>query len=107
MTMKLSIVAVVVCGAMLSVAGVEAQTPAPRRDVVIGCVSVEAGTPPTFAIRDIRSEKPLKYKLDGDSQQLRIHAGHLVEIAGPMSSDRPLPAVKVQSLIYLSPRCPK
>ena len=84
-----------------------AQTPAPRRYVVIGCISIEAGTPPTFILTDSRGEKPAKYRLDGDSQQLRIHVGHLLEIAGPISSDRPLPIVKVQSLTSLSPRCQK
>lgn len=84
-----------------------AQTPAPRRYVAIGCVSLEAGTTPTFILTDSRGEKPSKFKLDGDSQQLRMHVGHLLEIAGPISSDRPVPVVKVQSLTYLSPRCQK
>jgi hypothetical protein len=95
--------------------------------VAIGCVSREgqntgqdrgsAASEATFIITDTRGEPPLKYRLDGNTDQLAIHVGHTVEIAGPVtpvSSAREgangtasLPTLKVQSLTYISTTCAK
>jgi hypothetical protein len=85
--------------------------------VAIGCVSREGPTTATLIITDTRGKPPLKYRLDGNRDQLAIHVGHTVEIAGPVtpvSSARegatapaPLPTLKVQSLTYLATTCAK
>ena len=93
------------------------------RHVVIGCVSRggmaqgrsgAAGTP-TFVITDGRSKPPSTYRLDGDADQLRLHVGHTLEIAGTITpaagargasngSAAP-PTLKVQSITYISTTC--
>jgi hypothetical protein len=103
------------------------QTSIRERFVAIGCVSREgqntaqdrgsATSEVTFIITDTRGQPPLKYRLDGDTDQLAIHVGHTLEITGPVtpvSSAREgangtasLPTLKVQSLTYISTTCAK
>jgi hypothetical protein len=92
--------------------------------VVIGCVSREEqrvptapGAEATFIVTDKRGSPPLKYRLSGDPEQLRLHIGHTVEISGRVtrsagagenaSQAAVLPTVKVQSLTYISTTCSK
>jgi len=84
--------------------------------IVIGCVG-RAGqsTPPVFAITDSRSKPPAQYRLEGDPDLLRLHVGHTVEIAGPITpasgtrggASASAPTLKVQSLTYISTTCVK
>jgi hypothetical protein len=61
-----------------------------------------AGAPP-FAARD-----PLVFRLQGDEEMLNFHVGHEVQIGGPVvekaDASRP-PAMKVESILYLSRTC--
>ena len=100
-----------------------AQSSTARNYVAIGCISREpqastAGQsgPNTFTITDKRATPPLKYRLDGDAEQLRSHVGHTVETAGPVTppsstagstNASALPTLKVQSLTYISMTCSK
>ena len=103
------------------------QAPAARNHVVIGCVSRQGpGTPSaggaaparaTFTITDTRGNPPATFRLDGDAEQLRLHVGHTLEIAGPIAAGSSarggvnaspaLPTLKVQSLTYISTTCSK
>lgn len=82
--------------------------------IVIGCVSREGqGTPPSFVITDSRSKPPVRYRLDGDADLLRLHVAHTVEIGGPITpasggrggANAAMPTFKVESLIYISTTC--
>src|SRR5262245_22278335 len=84
--------------------------------IVIGCVSGEGQTtPPTFVVTDSRAKPPARFRLEGDGDHLRMHAGHTLEIRGaikPASGARggassSLPSLQVQSLTYLSTTCVK
>jgi len=91
--------------------------------VVIGCVGREESAPgapgvqPTFIITDNRGSPPLKYRLNGEAEQLRLHVGHTVEIAGRVSSPggaretagaaSSLPTLNVKTLTYVSTTCSK
>jgi hypothetical protein len=93
-----------------------------QRFSVIGCVersTTPAGggggaSAPSFTITDVRGEKPA-YRLDGDVKQLDIHVGHTVELRGSLSaasatsgsSTSRLPVLKVESLVWIAPRCMK
>jgi hypothetical protein len=92
-----------------------------RDRVVIGCVGrLERGEgvpATTYTITDMRATPPSKYRLDGDADQLRLHVGHTVEVAGSITSASSagdgavasvsLPALKVRSLTYISTTCAK
>jgi hypothetical protein len=97
-----------------------------RHFVVIGCVSRETQGATTanpgaaigarFIITDTRGGRASVYRLDGEQNQLELHVGHTLEIAGPISSDRPsagrgpnagAPVLKVESLTYISKSCQK
>lgn len=113
-----------VCGAFV---GIRAQVPVPsnpqpasandRRYVVLGCVSREtppagssAAAPPRFLITDIRGDKPVVYRLDGDTGELTFHVGHSVEVSGPLSASAAgananALILKVSTLAYLAPTC--
>jgi len=126
----------VICAATIGLSA--AQTAAPqnppqastaRNFVAIGCISQEApsataerggaATRPTFIVTDMRAKPPAKYRLDGDADQLRLHVGHTVEIAGPVAAGSSargsgnatttasMPTLKVQSLTYISTTCSK
>jgi hypothetical protein len=93
-------------------------TPGGGNFVVIGCVSREGqATPPTFVITDSRPKPPAQYRLEGDADLLRIHAGHTVEIGGPITpgsgarggagANASAATLKVQSLTYISTTCLK
>jgi hypothetical protein len=82
--------------------------------IVIGCISREGrDAAETFVITDSRATPPAQYRLQGDTDLLRIHVGHTVEIGGPMTpapngrggASTAAPALKVQSLIYISTTC--
>ena len=84
--------------------------------IMIGCVGREGqSTPPVFAITDSRSKPPAQYRLEGDPDLLRLHVGHTVEIAGPITpasgtrggASASAPTLKVQSLTYISTTCVK
>ncbi len=98
-----------------------------RKYVVIGCISrEERSTPsagsaaparPAFTVTDTRGDSPATYRLGGDAEQLGLHVGHTVEIAGPITAAPPargggnaspaVPTLTVQSLTYISTTCPK
>ncbi len=98
-----------------------AASAAPARNffVVIGCVTRDQQAAPgrggaeTFIITDMRGAPPARYRLDVDAEQLRWHVGHTLEVAGaiaPASAGRgaaAVPALKVQSLTYISTTCQK
>jgi len=84
--------------------------------IVIGCVSrAEQSTPPVFVITDSRPKPPARYRLEGDTDLLRLHVGHTVEIGGPITpaadarggATGSAPTLTVQSLTYISRTCVK
>ncbi len=125
--------AAIVCATTIGLSATQTapQTPGQastaRKHVVIGCISREGqSTPsagsaaparPTFTITDTRGDSPATYRLDGDAEQLGLHPGHMVEIAGPITiapsagaggNARPAAqTLTVQSLTYISTTCPK
>jgi hypothetical protein len=80
-----------------------------RRYVVIGCVARQGTVAaPHYVITDTRGESRTTYRLQGDSAQLAQHAGHTVEVAGPLTA----PAagstqytLKVDSLAWIASNC--
>ena len=98
-----------------------------RNFVVIGCLSREgqasaggrgggAGSGDIYITTDRRANPPARYRVDGDPEQLKLHVGHTVEIAGPVTppptarggaANMALPTLKVQSLTYISTTCAK
>jgi hypothetical protein len=89
-----------------------------RRFVVIGCVSRETQGSTAggarFIITDTRVPGGTPYRLDGDQSQLSLHVGHTLEIAGSVSpgsgsgrGTANAPALKVESLVYISASCQK
>ena len=126
--------AAIVCATTIGLSATQTapQTPGQastaRKHVVIGCISREgqSSTPsagsavparPTFTITDTRGDSPATYRLDGDAEQLGLHPGHMVEIAGPITiapsagargnASLAAPTLTVQSLTYISTTCPK
>jgi hypothetical protein len=82
--------------------------------IVIGCISREGdGQAPRFVITDTRPQPPARYRLEGDSDLLRFHVGHMVEIAGPLAGAASgggtanARTLKVEALTYLSLTCTK
>jgi hypothetical protein len=123
--------AAIVCAATI---GLSATQTAPQNPgqastpkyVVIGCISREgqstpsagsaAAARPAFIITDTRGDSPATYRLDGDAEQLALHVGHTVEIAGPITTGpgarggdarAAVPTLKAQSLTYISTTCLK
>jgi hypothetical protein len=79
--------------------------------IVIGCISRSQGN--TYVITESRP-RPLtplptpQFRLEGDTEILRVHVGHTVEIGGPVSrSSRDARTLTVKSLTYLSTTCQK
>ena len=77
--------------------------------IVIGCISREGqGGSETFAIADSRATPPAQYLLQGDTELLRIHVGHTVEIGGPITpaaAGAKTPTLGVKALAYVSTTC--
>jgi hypothetical protein len=95
-----------------------------KRFVVIGCISPESqgstaangsgAAGARFIITDTRAPAASVYRLDGDQNQLGIHVGHTLEIAGSVTAgsgagrgNASAPVVKVESLTYISKSCLK
>jgi hypothetical protein len=85
--------------------------PRSQRFVAIGCVGL-AGS--QFTLTDSRGETPTLYRLDGDASRLKIHVGHLLEVAGTLtpgattgSATARAPALKVATMIWIAKTCPK
>jgi hypothetical protein len=120
----------IVATACAASVGVGAQAPAPtaspgqaapRRFVVIGCLSRETAparagggsTASRFILTDPRGDKPTAYRLDGDEATLALHVGHTIEAAGPLSLPPPGDTgphadaliMKVSALTYISRTC--
>jgi len=75
--------------------------------IVIGCISREGQN---YVITDSRATPPQQYRVDGDADLLRVHAGHTLEIGGaitPASGGRGTPTLKAQAVTYISPSCVK
>ena len=115
--------------------GLVAQTATPQRSapssesakrfVVIGCISREAqgsnaanaggAAGARFTITDTRAPAASVYRLEGDQNQLGIHVGHTLEIAGSVTAagsgagrgNASAPTLKVESLTYISKSCLK
>lgn len=83
------------------------------RAIVIGCVSRDGNAQASrYLLTDTRRQPPLQYRLEGDSDLLRFHVGHLVEIAGSFAAATGSGSVnagtlKVEALTYLSTTCTK
>ena len=94
--------------AVLIATAAYAQTDAPRRYVVIGCISQQNAKSP-FVLTDTRRDPPAVYRLDGDAGQLAPLVGQTVEIAGPIApaADKQPPVVKVASVVRISTTCAK
>ena len=77
--------------------------------IVIGCISREGqGAAETFVITDSRATPPAKYRLQGDTDLLRIHVGHTVEIGGPITRSAAgaiASTLGVKALTYVSTTC--
>jgi hypothetical protein len=125
--------AAIVCAATIGLSATQTapqnpgQAATARKYVVIGCISREGqSTPsagraaparPAFTITDMRGDPPATYRLDGDAEQLGLHVGHTVEIAGPVTTgpgargggnmSSAVATLAVQSLTYISTTCPK
>jgi hypothetical protein len=87
---------------------VQAQDPAARPYIVIGCVSQENAKAP-FLITDTRRTPPAVYRLDGDVKQLAVLVGQTIEVSGPITAPpgaQP-PVVKVVTLARISTTCLK
>jgi hypothetical protein len=98
------------------VAALSAQTPSTppasaKPFVAIGCLSRAggaAGKGAAFTLTDSRGDKPTMYRVEGDEKLLGLHVGHQVEVSGQLSAGASAnPAMKVASLVYISPTCPK
>jgi len=114
--------------------GLVAQTATPQRSapssesakrfVVIGCIGRETqgstaanasgASSARFIITDTRTPAASVYRLDGDQNQLGIHVGHTLEIAGSITAgsgagrgNATAPTLKVESLTYISKSCLK
>ncbi len=114
--------------------GLVAQTATPQRSapssesakrfVVIGCIGRETqgstaanasgASGARFIITDTRTPAASVYRLDGDQNQLGIHVGHTLEIAGSITAgsgagrgNASAPVLKVESLTYISSSCVK
>ena len=88
-------------------AGLQAQTAAPQRYVVIGCVSQDAAK--AFIITDSRRDPPAVYRLDGDAKLLPTLIGQTVEVAGPITpgATKQPPTIKAATLTRISTTCSK
>jgi hypothetical protein len=78
--------------------------------IVIGCLSRVAADSPRFTVTDSRATPPAIFAINGDPDLLRIHVGHTIEIAGPVSATAGQSegmAIKMLSLTYISPKCQK
>src|SRR5467141_1932925 len=92
----------IVCAATIGLSAIQAapqnagQASPVQKYVVIGCIGREgqstpsagraASARPTFTITDTRGDSPATYRLDGDAEQVELHVGHMVEIAGPIAT---------------------
>ena len=88
-------------------ASMHAQTAAPPRYVVIGCVSQDAAK--AFLITDSRRDPPAVYRLDGDAKLLPTLVGQTVEVSGPITpgANKQPPMIKAASLTRISTTCSK
>lgn len=95
----------------LSAIDVTAQTTtSPDQLTVIGCLQREAGDPgsePKYRIDDFRAGS---YRVSGDAELLKIHAGHQVEVVGKLEErDESMPEalreLKIEKLTYVSRTC--
>ena len=95
----------------LSAVDVTAQTTtSPDQLTVIGCLQREAGDPgsePKYRIDDFRAGS---YRVSGDAEFLKIHAGHQVEVVGKLEErDESMPEafreLKIEKLTYVSRTC--
>ena len=88
-------------------AGLQAQTTAPQRYVVIGCVSQDAAK--AFIITDSRRDPPAVYRLDGDVKLLPTLIGQTVEVSGPITpgANKQPPTIKAAALTRISTTCVK
>ena len=104
--MRRTLVAVVL-GLGCAGAGLYAQTSAPQRFVVIGCVSQDATK--AFLITDSRRDPPAVYRLDGDVKLLPTLIGQTVEVSGPITpgASKQPPTIKAASLTRISTSCAK
>ena len=77
--------------------------------IVIGCISREGrDAAETFVITDSRATPPAQYRLQGDTDLLRIHVGHTVEIGGPITPSATgaiASTLGVKALTYVSTTC--
>jgi hypothetical protein len=77
--------------------------------IVIGCIGREGQDgSETFVVTDSRATPPAVYRLQGDTDLLRIHVGHAVEIGGPITppaAGAKTPTLGVKALTYLSTTC--
>jgi hypothetical protein len=77
--------------------------------IVIGCISREGrDAAETFVITDSRATPPAQYRLQGDTDLLRIHVGHTVEIGGsitPSATGAITSTLGVKALTYISTTC--
>lgn len=105
-----------VLAAHVSAGQQERNTPAnPPRYVILGCISRQpaaARGASIYLLTDTRGEKPMVYRLDGETAALDFHVGHYVEVAGRLStpmrsraSARAL-VMNVERLTYISKECP-
>jgi hypothetical protein len=77
--------------------------------IVIGCISREGrDAAETFVITDSRATPPAQYRLQGDTDLLRIHVGHTVEIGGPITPSATgaiTSTLGVKALTYVATTC--
>src|SRR6478672_2730049 len=78
---------------------VRGQTPPPRpappagsgHYVAIGCLTKQGTAPASrYVVTDPRGDKPMAWRLQGDSELLARHVGHKVEVAGSIVTKSPL-----------------
>ncbi len=75
--------------------------------VAVGCISKQGtASAPRYVVTDPRGDKPVAWRLQGDSELLARHVGHTVEVAGSMVASSPL-TLRVSSLVWIASSCKK
>ena len=101
-------------GLLVLAAPLRGQSPASRpaapaggRYVAIGCVSRQGtASAPRYVVTDTRGDKPVVWRLQGESEQLARHVGHMLELTGSIVTSSPL-TMSVRSVVWIASSCKK
>lgn len=99
-------------GAAPARGGAQAST-SPTNYTILGCIAREGtsgAAAQRFTITEKRGDKPTTYRLQGDTKELDIHVGHMVEAKGTLSSAAGRGGaltLTMTGLTWISTTCPK